>query len=265
MDSKIEIRPGRIINLSTYINPNSDTTVFLIHGLGGRGDQFREQLKLLKDYTLIIPDLVGQGRSAVVTSHDNNPYAFTEIAADLEALFTKYAGKQNIVIGHSYGGSFAAYLTLNHQSQIKKLILMTPAPCSPSISVPFVYRFPNWLLRLMRPLLEKQFIKLAFNQTNNASLIETEVQASRANPMEVLKGLITGMKTIPAIDLSQLTTPTLLIIGTNDLLVLPEEQLKFYHVIPKIKVELIDNAAHLIMLEQSDQVNNLILQFLNST
>src|SRR5690242_21838589 len=104
MDNKIEIRAGRIINVFTHEKPNSDTNLFLIHGLGGRGEQWREQIKVLKNhYSLIVPDLLGHGNSEKPKPESNNPYSFPELTQDLQALFNRYSTKNNIVIGHSYG------------------------------------------------------------------------------------------------------------------------------------------------------------------
>ncbi len=267
MESRVEIRPGRTISVTTYLHPNPQGIIFLIHGLGGKITQFREQIPVLKDkYTLILPDLYGHRHSDAPMPHDNNPYSFTEIYADLDVLFKQYAHDNNILIGHSYGGAFATALCFNHQDRVNKLILMTPAPCAPSINVPFVYRaLPLFMLNWLRPLLERQFIKLAFNKTTDQKLIRVEIEDSRSNPLYLVKYLVTGMATIPPIDVRQLHTPTLLIMGMNDLLVPTSQQEAFYRNIPNLKVDRIKDAAHLVLLERPQQVNADILTFLENS
>src|SRR5690348_2760615 len=109
MDNLTEIRPGRFISITTHQNHGSDATIFLFHGLGGNKNQWREQVNVLKEnYSLIIPDLLGHGTSTKPKpTHHYNPYTFTELEADLEAIFQKYATRNNIVIGHSYGGALS--------------------------------------------------------------------------------------------------------------------------------------------------------------
>src|SRR5580693_3351416 len=122
MDSYIEIRPNRHIHLSLYRHPTSPQTVFLIHGLGGRSEQWREQIPLLKEnYTIVAADLLGHGKSAKPTANMKKTYSFSEFDLDLQTLFHKYSGERNIIIGHSYGGALAASLTMEHQDRIDKL------------------------------------------------------------------------------------------------------------------------------------------------
>lgn len=263
MESRIEIRPGRNINLVRFIHPEPKGTIFLIHGLGGRGSQWRVQIPVLKkDYTLIVPDLYGHDKSDAPVPGAVNPYSFAEIFQDLQALFNQYAGKNNMIFGHSYGGAFSTDLCIKHQDKVSKLVLLTPTPCMPTIEIPTVYRLPLFILNFLRPLLEKQFVKLAFNKTTNEQLIKVEVEESRKNPIYLIKSLITGMNTIIPADVSQLETPTLLIQGMNDLLVPPVLQDQFYHVIPHLQVCQINDAAHLVLLEQPEKVNQAILKFL---
>ena len=45
----IEIRPGRNINITMHILDVDAPTLFMIHGGGGRGKQWRNQIPVLKD------------------------------------------------------------------------------------------------------------------------------------------------------------------------------------------------------------------------
>lgn len=264
MRKKIEIRPTRNIIVNLYENPNAIGNIFFIHGLGGRANQWRNQIPFLKKkYTLIIPELYGlNGSDAALPQPPNNPYSFPEIYADLAVLFDQFKGDHNILIGHSYGGAFAAELCFNYQSDVEKLVLLAPVPCVTNFKAPAVYKLPIPILKLLRPLLEKQFTKLAFNKTTDQNLIQYEQEQSKAHPISIIKYLILGMTQIPAIDISQLKTPTLLIQGMNDNLVPTSQQEAFYSKIPNLKLEKIPNAAHLVQLEVSDLVNKQIKEFL---
>jgi pimeloyl-ACP methyl ester carboxylesterase len=265
MDSKIEIRPGRIINIFTSENTDSDTTVFLIHGLGGRGDQWGEQIKALKNqYALIVPDLLGHGKSEKPKPGVINPYSFPELLHDVQAVFNRYSTKNNIVLGHSYGGALALSLALANQDKIKKLILISPTPCVPSIAIPFIYCLPVFLLEILRPFLEMNFKRLAYSPDANPSLLATEMQAVKANPMYVIKCLIDGMQEIPKVNQSLLTVPTLVIINQPDGLVDPNIQKEFYQHLPQHEFQILDHASHMALLEKSPQVNKFIMDFIGS-
>jgi pimeloyl-ACP methyl ester carboxylesterase len=261
MENRIEIRPGRTINLRVIQHPTSDKTAFLIHGLGGRGEQWRFQLDLLKqDYTLIIPDLYGNGKSDK-PKPDNNTYTFTEFDKDISVLFNKYASNDNIVMGHSYGGTFATSLTIKNQNKISKLILIAPVPCAPSLSLPLMYRLPAPLLQLFRPLLEKEFQKAAFDPSTNPELVAEEMRANLTNPMYVISAMVAGMKDIPTTDATTLTTPTLMLTGQHDQLIPPSVSTDYYRALPHHEFHSIDHAAHLIQLEQPAATNDLLRRF----
>src|SRR5579863_2674871 len=129
MDNLTEIRPGRRINLSVYKSNPLHSTIFMIHGLGGSGRQWREQIKHLKNrYTLIVPDLLGQGQSEKPQTNQGL-YGFEELSLDLQALFEEYAGDTNYVFGHSYGGVFATFLARTQPTRVHKLALISPLNC----------------------------------------------------------------------------------------------------------------------------------------
>src|SRR5476649_1149012 len=108
MRTMLEIRPGRRIKVSVYQNERSRPTLFMIHGLGGRGYQWREQVQYLQNkYTLIVPDLLGHGESEKPLPGKDNPYSFGAISKDIQLLFDRFAGEKNFVLGHSYGGAWS--------------------------------------------------------------------------------------------------------------------------------------------------------------
>lgn len=263
MDSKIQIRPGRVIHLTIHENSSSDTTAFLIHGLGGRGDQWREQINVLKKhFTLVIPDLPGHGQSEKPEVNTSNPYSFPELDQDVHAIFNHYSSNKNIIIGHSYGGALTTSLTLDNQDKITQFILLSPTPCLPNIPIPFFYHLPALVMEAIRPLLDRQFQRLAFTKDANPALIARESKANQANPMYVIKQIVNGMQKMPAIDLTMLNTPGLVIVAEPDNLISPEAQQQFYKTLPNHKIDIIPNASHMALLEKPQIVNASIIKFL---
>lgn len=264
MDSRIEIRPGRFIHLVTHHHASSDTTIFLIHGLGGRGNQWRDQINFLKrHYTLVVPDLLGHGKSDAPTPvRDINPYAFPELDLDMHAIFNRYSSANNIIVGHSYGGALASSLTLDHQDKIRQLALIAPLPCTANANIPFMYQLPVFMMEVFRPLMERNFQRLAFASNADPRLIATELKAGKSNQMYVIKAMVNGMKAIPSIDLSMLHTPTLMLSGEQDGVVSVEAQKNFYRGLPHHQFQDISNASHMVLLEQAQQINQFIGNFL---
>jgi pimeloyl-ACP methyl ester carboxylesterase len=262
IESKIEVRPGRKMYFVTYKNPNSDTTVFLIHGLGGRGEQWQKQIEALKNqYTLIVPDLLGHGKSDKPNSSQFNPYSFSELDQDMHAFFNLYADNKNIILGHSYGGALTTSLSLDYQDKINKFILIAPTPCAPGLPLPWLYRLPVFLMEALRPYLERQFQTLAFSSHPNPEIVASELEAGRKNPMYVIKFLIHGMQNMPSIDLTMLNIPALVIVGEPDGLVPASAQQSFYKNLPNHEFNIITDASHMVLLEKPEIVNQSILKF----
>lgn len=263
MDSRIEVGHGRQLIVRTYLNPRAQKTLFLIHGLGGRSQQWLQQINYFKNsFNIIAPDLLGHGESARPHAKEKNLYAFSEHEADLQTIFRQFATEENILIGHSYGGALATALACTHQDEINKMILISPLPCAPSVSIPWLYRLPTPIMQLFRPLLEKKFQTLAFTSTDNRDILKTEMIAMRENDLHVIKAMINGVKHIPHIDVSMLTIPTLILLGAKDNLVLPQSSESFYTQLPNPQVIILKNAAHLSLLTQSEKVNRIMDSFI---
>jgi pimeloyl-ACP methyl ester carboxylesterase len=262
---KSEIRPGRKMNIALYHPSGNHGTIFFIHGLGGRGEQFRNQLDVFKDkYLLVIPDLLGHGDSDKPKSEVTQTYSFQALEMDLDLIFRQHATENNIIIGHSYGGALATVLALNHQDKVSHLILISPTPCLPHLQIPFIYHLPIFLMEMIRPWLDKQFQKLAFDTKADKALLAEELQAMQKNSMDVIKSVVKGMQNMPAIDIAHLTTPTLIIIGEQDKIIPPAAQENFYQALPHHLFKIIPHAAHLPMLEKAKEVNELMVRFIDS-
>lgn len=263
MSDRIEIRPGRYINVHSYLNPNANKTLFFIHGLGGRSQQWFNQIDYFKSsFNIIVPDLLGHGESDKPRSKEKNLYAFSEHEADLQNLFRQYATQENILIGHSYGGALATALACMHQDEINKMILISPLPCTPSVSIPWLYRLPMPIMQLFRPLLEKRFQQLAFTRSDSKAILKSEMDAMRQNDLRVIRDMIKGMDKMPRLDISMLTLPTLLLLAAEDNLVPMESSASFYGQLPNKQDIILKNAAHISPLTQPEKVNRVADSFI---
>lgn len=116
-----------------YVAAGNDTLPMLlfIHGSPGSWDAFKDYLvseKLLEKAYIVSFDRAGYGLSG-------QP-GFSSIQDQVEfiepILKLRKNNKPVTVVGHSYGGPVSAVFCLQHQSEIKKLILTSPT-ISPSI------------------------------------------------------------------------------------------------------------------------------------
>lgn len=252
-----EVREGRHLALYTF-SSNSDTHLFFIHGAGGRAEQWKNQIDHFKDeYQITTFDLLGHGRSP----KPKNGYGFNALLADAIAVFEHHKGRENIVIGHSYGVALALHLAAQKQNEIQKLVLIganAPRPATGS----GIWKLPSFLLEWMRPIFSKGFVKEAFHPETNQDFIKKEQSVSDKNPMYVMKQLINGMKEIPNLEIDKIEIPTLVINGEADGLTPVSGAKELVALLPNAELIVVEKASHLVMMEQPGIVNEIISNFI---
>lgn len=82
---------------------DADVVLFFIHGVGGSLDIWRSQLDFFSQqgYETIALDLLGHGDSSAPKIAA--AYTFYALSKEVTYIFKKYARRQNILVGHSYG------------------------------------------------------------------------------------------------------------------------------------------------------------------
>ncbi len=126
---------GTVFHLETRGEPSSQPVVVL-HG--GPGHDYRCMLSLVDDhgggsladdYYFIFWDQRGSGLSR--RHSDGSLFSFENYLRDLEAVVDAYAGDRSVVLlGHSWGGGYAALFMSAHPEQVSGAILIEPMPLS---------------------------------------------------------------------------------------------------------------------------------------
>lgn len=260
----IELRPGRKCYLLQYSAP-SPITLFFIHGAGGRTEQWREQIKFFQNkFNLVAFDFLGLGKSDKPKPTPSNPdiYSFHEFSNDLQIIFDRYQTEKNIILGHSYGGALATYLTATNPSAIEKLVLSSPLPLLPKFKINKMFDLPIFILEWIQPYLTKIFMRLAYHPNTDRELIKSEIIASNTNSMYAMKAITMALQNIPQIDLKQIQQPTLVILSKEDGVVPAQQSFDYYRQLPNVEFKYISNAKHMSILEQPDVVNQYIEKFI---
>ncbi|RYG87915.1 MAG: alpha/beta hydrolase, partial [Alphaproteobacteria bacterium] len=100
--------------------------VVLIHGYGDTGDMWVPlATELMRDHTVIVPDLRGMGLSAVAKDGFEKVNQAEDIAGVLDAVGVKDAD----VVGHDIGNMVAYAFAKGHPDRTKSLVVMdAPVP-----------------------------------------------------------------------------------------------------------------------------------------
>lgn len=255
----IEVRPGR--RLSVAVQPGShepDTVVFLGHGSGGNKDQWRELWPSLREqgYTLVAWDLLGHGDSD--KPHDTSAYAWEALVADQVALLQRHAGRRNLVVGHSYGSGLAMSTLLELPRQLPHVridgalllgsLLQRPAGRGGLLGL------PTWLLKLLRPILAKDFRARAWHPLADPALIEYEEGLAQRNRLDVFKALMNSASWPEPEALAGLDLPVQVVSGDSDGLTPASGGEALARELPRAQFQVLAQCGHQLMLERPAQV-----------
>ena len=96
----------------------------LLHGYQDFGHTWQQTVNsgLLGQFDLVAPDARGHGDSDHVGP--GGYYHFMDYAADLRSIISQLEFSRLSLVGHSMGGSVAAYYTGSHPEQVHKLALI---------------------------------------------------------------------------------------------------------------------------------------------
>ena len=138
-------------------DPEPLPLLFFIHGVGGNAKIWLNQLEYFynQNYEIIAIDLLGHGQSG--RSSDRTNFEFKEMAMDVVFIFDMFSKARNVVIGHSYGCSFATFLTQCRPEVVTKLVLISGGSPHPLDFKSTFLSFPLCLIRLIQPMINCHF------------------------------------------------------------------------------------------------------------
>ncbi len=265
-----EIRPGRTVSLAVHEGAGADgAAVFLCHGAGGNKNQWRNQWRLFTDlgWRVVAWDFAGHGESA--SPREAAVYDGQALVADYLALIERFGARRNILVGHSYGARLtlcvlAALKAEGRLGRIERAILLGAPPPIPTLGLGPIAEWPLWRLILMRPVINRGFLALAWDKSADPALVRFEDRAARRNRLFMMKALLTRTAPLEAAALKGLDLPVLILAGEHDGITPPAGGQALAELLPEARVELIADCGHQIMLERPARTNALIRAFVGA-
>jgi pimeloyl-ACP methyl ester carboxylesterase len=222
--------------------------------------------RLARRFQVITIDNRGIGASDTPPGH----YSTRVMADDVLAVLDHAGIHRASVLGTSLGGMIAQELALAHPERVDKLVLVATIPGGPRsrpMPLPTTYLFalaplmtsqaklqqfvhatlgPETLRR--RPKVARRLVarKLAYPQSQQAWRAQTEA----------------GMLFNPLGRQRRITQPTLIIQGTADQVVAPDNAEVLAGLVPDTRVQRCDGAGHLLYWEQPQRFVRAVTDFL---
>jgi len=254
-----EINGGKIY----YEVAGSGHPLVLIHGGQMNRRMWDEQFDLFsKSYRVIRYDVRGFGKSPAST----NVYADEE---DLAALLKYLHVDKAYVVGLSLGGRIAIDFALTHPDMTDGIV-----PVAPGLSGFHFSEDPN-TMDSWRAALAGDWQKVAdlwlksgymAPAAGNPKIAPRLHQLALENAHEYLDNpVLESMPNPPAIErLPEIRTPTLIIVGNQDVTDIHEICGLLYARIPHAREILIEGSGHIVNMEQPELFNRSVLNFLGS-
>jgi len=222
-------------------------------------------------FRVIAYDHRGHGQSVL----GDAGHSVENLAEDVKTVVTALDLRCAVLVGHSMGGvavqAFVARYPKLVEERIAGIVLVSTLAYTP-----FGSRSTRTKARLERltkhapdttrlwkaPNLGLVAARVGFGKAPYPSHVELVRRMMADCPPETRRdapGVLVGLDLTP--DLPKFQVPTLIIGGMADVLAPPGESQRMARLIPGARLELFEDAGHMLMLERTTELNELILQF----
>ena len=270
---QVEVR-GRRMNYVS-IGEGDDEPVVFVHGLGGSWQNWLENIpRFARDRRVVAVDLPGFGRSEMPTEE----ISIRGFARSVDELCDRLGLGHVVVVGNSMGGFTAAEMAISYPERVERLVLVSAA----GISITRLRRAPLLTLGRMTTfsgaLLAARSRRLAARPgLRHLALATIARHPSRMRADLVYEQLQGAGREgfLPALDalmsydfverLPEIACPTLVVWGTDDMLVPVEDADEFERLLPDARKVIMEDTGHVPMLERPQAFNECVADFLAET
>lgn len=249
------------------INGSGPETIVFSHGLLLSSEMFRAQVEALsRDFRCIRYDHRGQGLSEVTDSG----YDMDSLARDAAQLIHRLDAAPCHFVGLSMGGFVGLRLAIEQPQLLRSLVLLdTTADPEPGQNRG-PYRRLAWVARwLGLRLVVNRVMKLMFGTSFLADPNQREQRERWKKHLLALDPRGTYRAAHGVIDrtgvyehLGDIDTPTLILVGDEDVATVPAKSERMQAAIAGARLEVIPRAGHSSSIEQPERVTQAIREFL---
>jgi 3-oxoadipate enol-lactonase len=241
--------------------------VVLLHGLGGSRIAWEPQLAALSaDHRVVAWDLPGYGASPPPAA----PLTFPGLADAVVGLLDTLGVDRVPLVGLSLGGMVALHTALEHPGRVSGLALLDTSPAFGLDGTD-----PDeWRAARRAPLdagltpadVAVEVLTSVAGPGLQGPALDQAVAAMGRIPADGLRAVIDLLPTHDVRSrLSEITVPTLVVVGALDAETPLGYSEALAHGIPGARLEVVADAGHLTNLEQPQPVNRLLAGFLPAT
>jgi pimeloyl-ACP methyl ester carboxylesterase len=240
-------------------DPPTAPVVVLVHGLGGRAEDWRNLAPFLAQagFRVYMPDLVGYGRSEKPVDFSYSIHDEASLVVD----FMNVLGLEKVDLGGwSMGGAIAQHVAYDHPERIERLILFDSAG---------LFQLPTWDTRLFTPtapvdLEQLDVLLMPHPPQVPAFIVRDLIRTSNERAWVIHRALASMLTGKDATDnlLPQLKMPVLIVWGAEDHITPIAQGKAIHQLVRNSQLEVIPNCGHLAPDQCAAQIAPSVLGFL---
>lgn len=239
--------------------------IVLIHGFPFSHEMWDPQIEALqKRFRVIAYDLRGHGKSGV----GDGQYTLEFFVDDLLGLLDHLRIERAVLCGLSMGGYIALRAVERKPERVRGLILADTQAKADSNEAKLKRAAAIKSVKAMGVnAYAEGFVKSVFapqTLANNKAAVEKIRRIIEANSSLGICGALLALasRTDTTESLPGIKAPTLILVGEHDALTPPSASQEMRNRIPNSEIHVIPNAAHMSNLENSEEFNKHLLDFL---
>jgi pimeloyl-ACP methyl ester carboxylesterase len=218
--------------------------LIMLHGGLGNTEYFAHQIPVFaKQYTVIAVDSRGHGRS----SRDAQPYSYSLMASDVVALMDHLKIPKASLVGWSDGGIIGLDIAMNHPERVDKLFAFGA----------------NTNVAGLKPNIDKdpvftKYIEIAGKDYARLSKTPTEYDAFVSQISEMWA----NQPNYKPDELAKIKASVAISDGEHDEAIRQEHNVEMANAIPGAKLVILPGVSHFAFLQNPEQFNRAVLDFL---
>ena len=229
--------------------------VILLHGAGGIHLSWPPQIRRLAGEKVYAPDLPGHGKS-----EGAGRQSIDEYADDVLAFMKELKIDAAVIVGHSMGSAVALTLALKYPKQVLGLGLLGSGS---------KLRVSQTLLETVgNPNTFESAVDMVNENCFSADAPQNLLELSRRTMLEIRPPVLSGdflacNEFDVTSQLEKINVPALIICGAEDKMMPVKFSESLRDGIANSQLHILENAGHMVMLEQPDAVADLLKKFMD--
>ena len=251
----------------TVLPEDQADSLLLIMGLGANTTSWEMQIPAFsREYRTVAFDNRGSGRS----DKPQSPYTIPQMADDAAALLDHLGISSAHVFGMSMGGMVAQEMALRHPQRVRTLVLGGTMAGGPNAVMAGPQLIQQWASTALLPLEQaiENGLRFLYSEEfiarNHERLVRRALDLAYLQPPlhAVQRQVMAVLQFNTFQRLADVTSPTLVISGTADQIVPPENSRILAERIPGAQLIEMEGAGHGFLAEKAEETNSTVLAFL---